>query len=364
MESLHKEEVKTTPFYKFHKALNAKMAPFAGYEMPIQYIGIREEHEIVRSASGIFDVSHMGEFIIEGIRALDFLQYVTSNDVAKLTIGKAQYSCMPNADGGIVDDLLVYQLGLNKYMLVVNAANIIKDFDWLASQNSFGVDIIDVSDKTALLAIQGPQTVHLLEKLVDNSIDLNTIRYYHFITTTFAGIANVIVSATGYTGSGGFELYFEAKDSDAIWNAVTNLGIQPIGLAARDTLRLEKGFSLYGNDIDATTTPISSGLGWITKFNKNFIAKEIIEKEYLGGSKQKLIAFKMLDKNIGRHGYEICDEKGAIIGRVTSGSISPTLNIGIGLGYVASDYLKNNTVIFIKIRTKLVEAVITKLPFV
>ncbi len=358
-----------TPFTEKHIALGAKMAEFAGFNMPISYIGINEEHHAVRNNAGVFDVSHMGEFILKGENALDLIQRVTTNDASKLTDGKAQYSCLPNNDGGIVDDLLVYCIEQNKtYMLVVNASNIDKDWNWISSHNTKNVEMHNISPKTGLLAVQGPKATEYMQKLTD--MDLVNLKYYTFAKGTFAGIPNVIVSATGYTGAGGVEIYFEdsADNADKIWNAVFEAGkeggIMPIGLAARDTLRLEKGFCLYGNDIDDTTSPIEAGLGWITKFTKDFTNRAHIEGHKTNGTARKLVGFNMVDRGIPRHGYKVQDAAGNEIGVVTSGTQSPTLGKAIGLAYVTTENAKDGADIFISIRDKAIKAQVTKLPFV
>jgi len=360
--------MKNTPFTEKHKALGAKMADFAGFNMPISYSGINDEHATVRNNVGVFDVSHMGEFMLKGDKALDLIQRITTNDASKLTAGKAQYSCMPNKDGGIVDDLLVYCIEENKvYMLVVNAGNIEKDWNWITSHNTDGVEIHDISDKTCLLAVQGPNATRILQSLTD--LDIMNLKYYTFTKGKFAGIENVLISATGYTGSGGVEIYFEDKDgaADVIWDAIfkagATAGIKPIGLGARDTLRLEMGFCLYGNDIDDTTSPIEAGLGWITKFTKDFNSREIFEKQKENGPKKKLIGFEMLMKGIARHGYEIKNFEGNTIGHVTSGTQGPTLNKAIGMGYVESAYSALGTEISIKVRDTLLRAKVVKMPF-
>lgn len=360
--------MKNTPFTEKHKALGAKMAEFAGYNMPISYSGINDEHAAVRNNSGVFDVSHMGEFILKGENALDLIQRVTTNDASKLTAGKAQYSCLTNQQGGIVDDLIVYCLEENKaYMLVVNASNIEKDWDWISKHNSKNVEMNNVSEKTCLLAVQGPNATKILQPLTD--VDIMNLKYYTFVKGKFAGVDNVLISATGYTGSGGVEIYFEDKNGDAekIWNAIFEAGkeqgIKPIGLGARDTLRLEMGYCLYGNDIDDNTTPLEGGLGWITKFTKDFTAKEIIEKQKAEGISRKLVGFEMIDKGIPRHGYEIVDESGNKIGEVTSGTQAPSLGKAIGLGYVKKEYASIDSKIFVKVRDKNLEAKVVKFPF-
>jgi len=357
--------MKNTALTHIHESLGAKMVPFAGYMMPVQYEGINIEHETVRNGVGVFDVSHMGEFYLEGKNALALIQKVTSNDASVLIDGKVQYSCLPNDKGGIVDDLLVYRINEEKYFLVVNAANIEKDWNWISQHNNLGVDMTNSSDELSLLAVQGPDTAKALQSLTD--IDLSAMEYYSFKIGTFAGIENVIVSATGYTGSGGFEIYFENKDAEHIWKAIfkagEKLGIEPVGLAARDTLRLEMGFCLYGNDINDTTSPIEAGLGWITKFTKYFTNSEALKKQKAEGISKKLVAFEITEKGIPRHDYEIVDEAGEIIGTVTSGTMSPSLKKGIGMGYVKKAYAKRDTKIFIQIRNKAIPAVVVKLPF-
>jgi aminomethyltransferase len=361
-------KMKNTPFTEKHIALGAKMASFAGYNMPISYSGINEEHHTVRNNAGVFDVSHMGEFMLKGPKALDLIQRVTTNDASKLTAGKAQYSCLPNNDGGIVDDLLVYCIEENNvYLLVVNASNIEKDWNWIQQFNTEGVDMENISDKTGLLAVQGPNAVKLMQELTD--MDLINLKYYTFAKGTFAGVENVLVSATGYTGAGGVEIYFEDKDGagDKIWNAIFSVGepagLKPIGLAARDTLRLEMGFCLYGNDIDDTTSPLEAGLGWITKFTKDFTNRAAIEKQKTEGVSRKLVGFEMVDKGIPRHDYEIKDAAGNVIGKVTSGTQSPSLGKAIGLGYVTNEHAAVDSEIFIAVRDKALKAKVVKLPF-
>jgi aminomethyltransferase len=348
-----------------HIALGAKMVSFAGFNMPVQYAGINVEHETVRKAVGVFDVSHMGEFILKGEGALDLIQKVTSNDASKLYDGKIQYSCLPNENGGIVDDLLVYRIDEKTYMLVVNASNIQKDWDWISKYNSFGVDMKDISDRTSLLAVQGPKAAEALQSLTN--IDLASMEYYTFKKGAFAGIDNVLVSATGYTGAGGFELYFDNEHAAEIWNKIfaagEPFGIKPIGLAARDTLRLEMGFCLYGNDIDDTTSPLEAGLGWVTKFSKDFVNSENLAAQKQAGVERKLVGFEMVDRGIPRHDYEIADADGNIIGKVTSGTQSPTLQKAIGMGYVKTEFAKEGTEIFIPIRDKKIKAKVVKFPF-
>jgi len=357
--------MKNTALTHIHEALGAKMLPFAGYNMPITYEGINAEHETVRTAVGVFDVSHMGEFLLSGPNALALIQKVTSNDAATLTDGRVQYSCLPNNDGGIVDDLLVYKIKDEQYLLVVNASNIDKDWDWISAQNDLGVEIKNLSDDYSLLAIQGPKAVEALQSLT--SVDLAAIQYYHFVVGDFAGIEHVIISATGYTGAGGFEIYCKNDQVEQIWNKVFEagapFGIQPIGLAARDTLRLEMGFCLYGNDINDTTSPIEAGLGWITKFNKEFTNSDNLKKQKEAGVNKKLVGFEMQERAVPRHDYEIVDANGNNIGIVTSGTMSPSLNKGIGMGYVTIDNSAVDSDIFIRIRKKDVPAKVVKMPF-
>lgn len=360
--------MKNTPFTQKHIALGAKMAEFAGYNMPISYTGINDEHAAVRKNAGIFDVSHMGEFMLKGEKALDLIQRVTSNDASKITDGQAQYSCLPNEQGGIVDDLIVYCIEKNKvYMLVVNASNIEKDWNWISKFNTEGVEMHNISEKTCLLAIQGPNATKILQPLVDT--DIMNLKYYTFTKGKFAGVDNVLVSATGYTGSGGVEIYFEDKDGAAekIWDAIFAVGapqgLKPIGLGARDTLRLEMGYCLYGNDIDDTTSPLEGGLGWITKFTKEFTAKDILQKQKADGVTRKLVGFEMIDRGIPRHDYLIKDDMGNTIGKVTSGTQAPSLGKAIGLGYVATGHASLDNEIFIDIRNTPVKAKVVKAPF-
>jgi aminomethyltransferase len=360
--------MKNTPFTSKHIALGAKMAEFAGYNMPISYTGINDEHAAVRKNAGVFDVSHMGEFILKGSGALDLIQRVTSNDASKLKAGQAQYSCLPNEQGGIVDDLLVYCIEEKSvYMLVVNASNIEKDWNWISKFNTANVEMHNISDKTGLLAVQGPNATRILQSLTE--MDILNLKYYTFVKGEFAGVKNVLISATGYTGAGGVEIYFEDKtgDADKIWDAIfkagASSGIKPVGLGARDTLRLEMGYCLYGNDIDDTTSPLEAGLGWITKFTKDFTARAILEKQKEKGVDRKLVGFEMLEKGIPRHGYEIKDFTGAVLGHVTSGTQSPTLGKAIGMGYVQSAYSALDSNIYIKVRDKLLHARVTKIPF-
>lgn len=357
--------MKNTALTHLHESLGAKMLPFAGYNMPILYEGVNAEHETVRSGVGVFDVSHMGEFLLTGDNALALIQKVTSNDASTLTIGRAQYSCLPNNDGGIVDDLIVYRMKENQYLLVVNASNIDKDWEWISSHNDLGVEMRNLSDDYSLLAIQGPKAVEAMQSLT--SVDLSAIAYYHFEVGDFAGFENVIISATGYTGSGGFEIYCKNDQVETIWNkafeAGAAFGIKPIGLAARDTLRLEMGFCLYGNDINDTTSPLEAGLGWITKFTKDFVNSENLKKQKEAGVTRKLVGFEMQERSVPRHDYEIVDASGTVIGVVTSGTMSPTLGIGIGLGYVTVAHSAIDNDIYIRIRKNDVAAKVVKLPF-
>lgn len=358
--------MKNTALTDLHVSLGAKMVPFAGFNMPVQYSGINDEHETVRNAVGVFDVSHMGEFILKGEKALDLIQKVSSNDASKLYDGKVQYAYLPNENGGIVDDFLTYKLDDQTYLLVVNASNIEKDWNWISKFNTFGVDMKDISDKTSLLAIQGPKAAEALQSLTD--IELASMEYYTFQKGTFAGVENVIVSATGYTGAGGFEIYVANEDVKKVWDAIFTagapFGIKPIGLGARDTLRLEMGFCLYGNDIDDTTSPLEAGLGWVTKFTKEFVNSENLKSEKEAGTPKKLVGFEMIDRGIPRHDYEIVDVDGNIIGRVTSGTQSPTLKKSVGLGYVNNAFTKEGTDIYINIRNQKIKAMVKKPPFV
>ena len=357
--------MKNTALTHLHESLGAKMLPFAGYNMPILYEGVNAEHETVRNGVGVFDVSHMGEFLLSGDNALALIQKVTSNDASTLTIGRAQYSCLPNNDGGIVDDLIVYRMKENQYLLVVNASNIDKDWEWISNHNDLGVEMRNLSDDYSLLAIQGPKAVEAMQSLT--SVDLSAIAYYHFEVGNFAGFENVIISATGYTGSGGFEIYCKNDQVETIWNkafeAGAAFGIKPIGLAARDTLRLEMGFCLYGNDINDTTSPLEAGLGWITKFAKDFVNSENLKKQKEAGVTRKLVGFEMQERSVPRHDYEIVDAAGTVIGVVTSGTMSPTLSIGIGLGYVTVAHSAIDSDIYIRIRKNDVLAKVVKLPF-
>lgn len=357
--------MKTTALTQKHIDLGAKMVPFAGYNMPVQYEGVNAEHEIVRNGVGVFDVSHMGEFLLKGEKALDLIQKVTSNDASKLYDGRAQYSCLPNSTGGVVDDLLVYRISEVEYLLVVNASNIKKDWDWISSHNTFGVEMEDISDSMSLLAVQGPKAMETLQKLT--SVDLSEVKYYHFTKGEFAGVDNVILSATGYTGSGGFELYIPNAVADKVWDAVFEAGaefdIKPIGLAARDTLRLEMGFCLYGNDIDDTTSPLEAGLGWITKFTKDFINSDNLKAEKEAGITKKLVGFELLERGIPRHDYVIVDADGNNIGRVTSGTMAPSLKKAIGMGYVNKEFSTEDSTVYIQIRNKQIPAKVVKFPF-
>jgi len=358
--------MKNTALTHIHEALGAKLVPFAGYNMPVQYEGVNAEHETVRNGVGVFDVSHMGEFLIEGENALALIQKVTSNDASKLAIGDAQYSCMPNENGGIVDDLICYRIKENTYLLVVNASNIEKDWNWISSYNKeFGANMKDLSEGYSLLAIQGPKAVEAMQSLT--SEDLSAIKFYTFKINDFAGIENVIISATGYTGSGGFEIYCKNDEVEQIWNKVfeagKEYGIKPIGLAARDTLRLEMGYCLYGNDINDTTSPIEAGLGWITKFTKDFVNSEALLKQKEHKPERRLVAFELDERGIPRHDYDIVDSSGHKIGVVTSGTMSPSLKKGIGMGYVPRVFAKSGSKIYIQVRKKAIPATVVKLPF-
>jgi aminomethyltransferase len=357
--------MKNTALTQKHIALGAKMVPFAGYNMPVQYEGVNAEHETVRNGVGVFDVSHMGEFLLSGPNALALIQKVTTNDASVLFDGKAQYSCMPNGKGGIVDDLIIYRISSEEYFLVVNASNIEKDWNWISSHNDLGVDMKNLSDDYSLLAIQGPKAAEAMQSLTD--ISLSEMVYYTFQYGKFAGIENVMISATGYTGSGGFEIYVKNQDVELLWDRVFEAGkdwrIKPIGLAARDTLRLEMGFCLYGNDIDDTTSPLEAGLGWITKFTKEFVDSTSLQQQKEAGVSRKLVAFEMVDRGIPRHDYQILDKDGTVIGKVTSGTMSPSMKLGIGLGYVNVEHSKLESEIYIEIRDKGVKAKVVKLPF-
>ena len=358
--------MKNTALTHVHEALGAKMVPFAGYNMPVQYEGVTIEHQTVREGVGVFDVSHMGEFLVEGENALGLLQRVTTNDVSKLAIGDAQYSCFPNDSNGIVDDLICYRMKENTYLLVVNASNIDKDWNWISKHNKeFNAELKNISENYSLLAIQGPKAVEAMQSLT--SIDLGEIPFYKFKIADFAGVEHAIISATGYTGSGGFEIYVKNEEVEEVWNKVfeagKDWGIKPIGLAARDTLRLEMGYCLYGNDINDETSPIEAGLGWITKFSKDFINKENLLAQKENGITRKLVAFEMTERGIPRNGYDIVDADGSIIGNVTSGTMSPSLSIGIGLGYVQKEFSKRDSEIFIQVRKKQIPAKVVRLPF-
>jgi aminomethyltransferase len=357
--------IKHTPFYQKHIDLGARMLPFAGFDMPITYAGVIAEHECVRNAAGLFDVSHMGEFILRGPNAIDLIQLTTSNDASKLYDGKVQYSCFPNEQGGIVDDLLVYRIKEDQYMLVVNASNIEKDWNWLKKNDKWNVEMIDISDKTALLALQGPKASAILSKLTN--VDVASMEYYSFTKGEVAGVDNVLISATGYTGSGGFELYFDDSNASKIWDAILEAGkefdIQPTGLACRDTLRLEMGFCLYGNDINDTTSPLEAGLGWITKFSKPFINSEKLAEQKAAGLSKKLVGFELVDKGVPRHDYPICDAAGNVIGVVTSGTMSPSTKKAIGMGYVPAELASLGSEIKIQVRDKMLSAIVVKLPF-
>jgi len=358
--------MKNTALTDLHISLGAKMVPFAGFNMPVQYSGINDEHETVRTAVGVFDVSHMGEFILKGEKALDLIQKISSNDASKLYDGKVQYGYIPNEDGGVVDDFLTYKIDDVTYLLVVNASNIEKDWNWISKYNTYGVEMKDISDQTSLLAIQGPKAAEALQSLTN--IELASMEYYSFSKGQFAGVDNVIVSATGYTGAGGFEIYVDNKDAKKVWDAIfeagAQYGIKPIGLGARDTLRLEMGFCLYGNDIDDTTSPLAAGLGWVTKFTKDFVNSANLKAEKEAGLTTKLVGFEMVERGIPRHDYKIVDAEGNVIGRVTSGTQSPTLKKSIGLGYVETAFSKEGTEIYISIRDQKIKAVIKKAPFV
>jgi len=357
--------MKNTALLQKHVDANAKMVPFAGYNMPVQYEGVNVEHETVRKAVGVFDVSHMGEFFLRGPKALDLIQRLTTNDASVLFDGKAQYSCMPNGKGGIIDDLIIYRIHQEEYLLVVNASNIEKDWQWIASHNTEGVEMENASDRYSLLAIQGPKAAEAMQSLTQ--VNLSEMPYYTFVLGDFAGFSDIYISATGYTGSGGFEIYIPNEAAPQVWDAVfaagASFGIKPIGLAARDTLRLEMGFCLYGNDIDDTTSPLEAGLGWITKFTKDFVDADTLKAQKEQGITRKLVAFEMVERGIPRHDYPILDSNGTEIGKVTSGTMSPSMKIGIGLGYVTKEHAALENPIFIAIRDKGIEAKVVKLPF-
>ena len=359
-------DLKSVPLNDLHIRLGAKMVPFAGYNMPVRYSSDIEEHMTVRNGVGVFDVSHMGEFLIQGSGALDLIQRVTSNDASVLIDGQAQYSCLPNETGGIVDDLIVYKIRDDDYMLVVNASNIEKDWNWICKFNSKGVSMKNISDDICLFAVQGPKAVATLQKLT--KVNLSAIKYYHFTKGEFAGVPDVTLSNTGYTGAGGFEIYVGKEHAEKIWTSIFDAGkefnIKPIGLGARDTLRLEMGFCLYGNDIDESTSPIEGGLGWITKFTKSFTNAEAIKRQKEAGVKRKLVGFKMVDKGIPRHDYQIKASNGSTIGKVTSGTMSPVLGVGVGLGYVSVDHAAPGSEIFIDVRGRALKAAVSKLPFI
>jgi len=360
------EQLKTVPLNDLHQQLGAKMVPFAGYVMPVRYSSDLEEHHCVRNGVGVFDVSHMGEFIVKGPKALDLIQRVSANDASVLFDGKIQYSYLPNGKGGVVDDLLVYRVGAEEYFLVVNASNIDKDWNWIQSHNEEGVEMHNVSDDLCLFAVQGPKAAAALQSLTE--VNLSEMGYYTFVKGVFAGLPDIIISATGYTGAGGFELYIPKEYGVQVWNAIFEAGkefdIKPIGLGARDTLRLEMGYCLYGNDIDDTTSPLEAGLGWVTKFTKNFIDSEVLLAQKQAGVANKLVGFEMIDRGIPRGHYELCDAAGTVIGHVTSGTQSPTLSKGIGLGYVPTAHSKVGSEIFVKVRDRLLKAQVVKLPFV
>ncbi|MCY0968124.1 glycine cleavage system aminomethyltransferase GcvT [Chryseobacterium wangxinyae] len=358
--------MKKTALYDKHVSLGAKIVPFAGFDMPVQYSGVTEEHFAVREKAGLFDVSHMGQFFIEGAGSKDLLQFVTTNNLDALENGKAQYSCLPNEDGGIVDDLIVYKMEDDKYFVVVNASNIEKDWNHISKYNTFGAEMTNASDEMSLLAVQGPKAAEILQKLTETN--LSEIPYYHFTVGSVAGVSDVIISNTGYTGSGGFEIYFKNDDAEKLWDEILTAGesegMIPCGLAARDTLRLEKGFCLYGMDIDDTTSPIEAGLGWITKFDKDFVSKEIFAKQKEEGVTRKLVGFELTDKGVPRHDYPVVDAEGNVIGKVTSGTQSPMKKIGLGIAYVDKPHFKLGTEIFIQVRNKNIPAKVVKMPFV
>jgi len=357
--------MKNTALGHIHEALGAKMVPFAGYNMPVQYEGVTAEHINVRENVGVFDVSHMGEFIIRGEGAFELVQKVTSNDVSKLVDGKVQYTCLPNGKGGIVDDLLVYRMDEKTYFLVVNASNIAKDWDWISKHNTAGVEMVNISEDTSLLAVQGPKAAEALQSLTE--MNISDMKYYTFQKGNFAGKENVLISTTGYTGAGGFEIYFKNEDAEEIWKAIFEAGkdcnITPVGLAARDTLRLEMGFCLYGNDIDDTTSPLEAGLGWITKFTNDFVDSDYLQKQKEAGITKRLVGFELIDRGIPRQGYDVVNESGEKIGNVTSGTMAPSLKKAIGLAYVPKDMTAPGTEIFIAVRKKQLKAKVVTLPF-
>ena len=360
--------MKNTALTKIHEALGAKMVPFAGYNMPVSYEGVNIEHQTVRDGVGVFDVSHMGEFLVSGTGAIDLLQWVCSNDVSKVKVNGAQYNCLPNDKGGIVDDLIVYRIKEEQYLLVVNASNIDKDWDWINSQKEakgFDAELRNISEGYSLLAIQGPKAIEAMQSLTD--VDLSGIKFYNFKVAPFAGIPDVIISATGYTGSGGFEIYCKNESVEQLWTEVfkagADWGIKPIGLAARDTLRLEMGYCLYGNDIDDTTSPLEAGLGWVTKFTKDFVNSTALKAQKEAGVTKKLVGFELKGKGIPRHGYPIVDADGNTIGTVTSGTMGPSVEKGIGMGYVNNAFAKADSDIFIQIRKKVISATVVKTPF-
>lgn len=362
----YKRTMKTTALTDLHIELGAKMVPFAGFNMPVQYTGINDEHETVRNGVGVFDVSHMGEFIVKGPKALDLIQKISSNDATKLHDGKVQYAYLPNEEGGVIDDLLIYQIDSETYMLVVNASNMEKDWEWITKYNTVGAELINISDRTALFAVQGPKATDALQSLTE--IDLSVMSYYTFQKGVFAGVDNVLISATGYTGAGGFEIYVDNKDARHVWDAIfkagADYGIKPIGLGARDTLRLEMGFCLYGHELSEESSPLEAGLGWVTKFTKDFIGSDVLKAEKEGGLKNKLVGFELIDRGIARQDYPIVDAQGAPIGRVTSGTQSPTLKKSIGMGYVTAEQSAEGNEIYIQIRNNQVKARIVKPPFV
>ena len=359
-------EIKTIPLNDVHQELGGKMVPFAGYNMPVRYSSDKEEHITVRTGVGVFDVSHMGEFLVKGPGSLDLIQKVTSNDASKLVNGQAQYSCFPNDEGGIVDDLIVYKFDEDDYMLVVNASNIEKDWNWVSKHNSFGASLENISDDICLFAVQGPKAVEVLQKITD--VNLSEVKFYHFTKGTIGGVDDVIISGTGYTGAGGFELYVQKDQAVKLWKEVFAAGayaeIKPIGLGARDTLRLEMGYCLYGNDITDTSSPLEAGLGWITKFSKDFINSDSLQKQKEAGITKKLVGFKMIDRGIPRQHYPLTDADGNQIGEVTSGTMSPSLNLGIGMGYVKKEFAAAETEIYVEIRGKLIKAQVQRPPFV